>query len=201
MILFGASGHAKVIIDILEQSGETLDYLVDANPEIVSLLGYKVHHQDSVPYLDDNPVIISIGSNAIRKKIAQSLPDSFGKAIHPSAVIDQRTSIDKGTVVMANTTINSSTSIGAHCIINTRASIDHDCKIGNFVHISPGATLCGSVNVGEGTHIGAGATVLPNLNIGKWVTIGGGTVVINNVPDGATVVGNPGRIIKRIHVE
>lgn len=200
MILFGASGHAKVIIDILEKSGEVIDFLIDANPELTSLLGYKVYTEDRVPE-HNQPVIISIGNNAIRKRIAHRLPDRFGTAIHPLSVVDERALIGKGTVVMANAVINSSVHIGDHCIINTSASVDHDCKIGSFVHISPGATLCGGISIGEGSQIGAGATVIPNLTIGKGVIVGAGAVIIRDIPDGAVVVGNPGRIIKTNDVE
>ena len=36
--------------------------------------------------------------------------------------------------------------------------------------------------------------------IGEWCTIGAGAVIIKDIPDGATVVGNPGKIIKIIDV-
>ena len=72
----------------------------------------------------------------------------------------------------------------------------HDCKLDSFVHISPNAAICGGVKIGEGTQVGAGAVIIPNLNIGKWCKIGAGAVVVRNVPDGATVVGNPGRMVK-----
>ena len=65
------------------------------------------------------------------------------------------------------------------------------------MHISPNATLSGNVVVGTGTHIGSGAVSIQGIRIGKWCTIGAGTVVIRDVPDFSTVVGNPGRIIKR----
>lgn len=196
MILIGASGHAKVIIDILEKNDETVDFLLDANPDIKELAGYNVvtdrNHVDSV----EEEYIISIGSNAIRKKIAEQRKLTYGWAIHPSAVLADDVSIGQGTVIMAGAIVNSSTDIGNHAIINTSASVDHDCKIGDYVHISPNATLCGTIEVGEGTHIGAGATIIPNIKIGKWVTIGAGAVIIKDVPDFAVVVGNPARVIR-----
>ncbi len=197
MILFGASGHAKVIIDILEKQGVKVDFLVDANPTIKSLQSYQVK-PDADFEIDSitSEIIISIGSNHIRKKVANEIRADFGWAIHPLAILGDDVSIGQGSVVMAGAIVNSSTSIGNHAIINTASSIDHDCVLGDYVHVSPNATLCGTISVGEGTHIGAGATIIPNLSIGKWATIGAGSVVINNVPDGAVVVGNPGRIIK-----
>ena len=195
MVLYGASGHAKVIIDILEKNKINISYIIDDNTQITSLNKYIVQH--NINGIGDEPLIISIGNNKIRKSISEKLKDvNFIDAIHPNAVIDKTSSISEGTVVMANVVINSTASIGKHCIINTNAVVEHDCKIENFVHISPSATLCGNVTIGEGTHIGAGATVIPNVKIGKWCTIGAASVILSDVPDHAVIYGNPGRVIK-----
>jgi len=195
--LIGASGHAKVIVEILEKRGLYIGGLQDANPAITSLLGNDVHPE--LPDLfdpNDDELIISIGNNAIRKKLAESLAYRYISAIHSSANISKRATIGKGTAIMAGVSINADVEIGKHVIINTNASIDHDCVLENYVHISPNAALAGNVTVGEGTHIGIGACIIQGINIGKWCTIGAGSVIIKDVPDGATVVGNPGRIIK-----
>ena len=201
MILIGASGHAKVIIDILEKTEEKVNYLVDANPDVKELSGYDVVSDNGYEPSEDEEYIISIGSNAIRKRIADQRKLKFGWAIHPSAILGDDVSVGQGTVIMAGAIVNSSTQIGNHCIVNTSASVDHDCKLGDFVHISPNATLCGTIEVGEGTQIGAGATIIPNIKIGKWVTIGAGAVIVKDVPDYSVVVGNPGRIIRIKHGE
>lgn len=193
MNLYGASGHAKVIIDILKKSGQKISKIFDDNKNIKDVLGTKVSHPSEIE--NDDIFIISIGNNKTRKLVSEKINTQFIKAIHPSSVIDPSTEIEVGTVVMAGTVINSSTKIGKHCIVNTSSSIDHDCVLEDYVHISPNATLCGNVSIGEGTHIGASATIIPGIKIGKWVTIGAGTVVISDIPDNVTVVGNPGRII------
>lgn len=200
MILFGASGHAKVIIDSLEKSGQKVDCLVDADATITKLQGYEVIFEGDFKAKEGDEFIVSIGHNHIRKKVAEGLNSTFGWAIHPTAVLADDVSIGQGTVLMAGAIVNSSTEIGRHGIINTGATIDHDCILADYVHVSPNATLCGGIKVGEGTHIGAGATIIPNLKIGQWATIGAGTVVIEDVPDGATVVGNPGKVIKKNNV-
>ena len=196
MILTGASGHAKVIIDILEKSGQTVDFLVDTNDSIKQLSGIPVIHQDEYKAEQQHELILSIGANQVRKRLAAFFSTRFGKAIHPDAILASNVEIGEGTVVMAGAVVNSSTRIGRHCIINTVASIDHDCQIGDYAHISPNATLCGTVSVGEGTQVGAGATVIPNVNIGSWAMIGAGAVVISDIPDHAVAVGNPAKIIK-----
>jgi sugar O-acyltransferase (sialic acid O-acetyltransferase NeuD family) len=195
MLLYGASGHAKVIIDILQAAGVTVSGVFDDNPAIKEVSGIPALGPYTAQQLH-NPLIISIGDNAIRQRISQKLQNDFGRAIHPSAIISPSASIAEGTVVMQGAIIQASANIGKHAIVNTGARIDHDCNVGDFAHISPGAVLSGNVQVGEGTHIGAGAVVIPNLKIGKWCKIGAGTVVIRDIPDGVTAVGNPVRIIK-----
>lgn len=198
MYLFGASGHAKVIIDSLKASGKQISGLFDDNPELKELLGYKVFGSFDEIRLGDDELIISVGLNHIRKKIVEKLPQNicYGKAIHPSAIISEYASLDEGTVVMQGAVIQSSVSIGKHCIINTTASVDHECIIEDFVHISPNATLCGAVSVGEGSHVGAGAVVIPGMKIGKWSVVAAGAVVIKDVPDNVLVLGNPARVVK-----
>lgn len=192
MKLYGASGHAKVIISILETLKEEIIAIFDDRAPF-DLMNYPV-----LPFDNDftGEFVISVGNNRTRRKLAKRLKTGkFATIIHPSAVIDKHVAIEPGTVIMSGVVVNVATMVGKHSILNTSASIDHDCEIGKFVHISPNATLCGHVKVGKGSQVGAGAVILPNITIGKWCTIGAGAVVTKNVPDGATVVGNPGKIL------
>ncbi len=199
MYLYGASGHAKVIIDILRDSGIPVLGAFDKNPAIKEVVGIPVIGAEVEGTLNA-PLIISIGDNAIRQRVANKLQVEFGKAIHHSAILSPSATIAEGTVVMQGAIIQADAQVGRHAIINTGASIDHDCRIGDYAHVSPGAVLSGNVQVGDGTHIGAGAVVIPNLTIGKWCKIGAGAVVIRDIPDNVTVVGNPARIIKEHQV-
>lgn len=190
MILYGASGHARVVIDILEANGVKIDYVVDDNPALTDLLGYEVH-RNSGQY---DEAIISIGSCDIRKKVVESIKvNKYLTSVHPSAVVSPRSLIDDGTVVMQGAIVQSCAKIGKHCIVNTGASVEHDCEIGDFVHVAPHATVLGGVKVGEGSWIGAGAVVKQYITVGKNCMIGAGAVVLRDVPDGATVVGVPGK--------
>lgn len=192
MVLYGASGHGKVIIDILEANSIPIDFVVDDNPKLLELLGYEVR-RNTGKY---DEVIISIGSCQIRKKIVSELKvNKYLTAIHPSAILSNRATIDEGTVVMQGVIIQTCVTIGKHCIINTGSSIDHDCKLKDFVHVAPHATLSGAVEVGEGSWIGVGATVKQGIKIGAWCMIGAGAVVVKDVPDGVTVVGVPAKEI------
>lgn len=195
MFLYGASGHAKVICDIIEAMGEIVQGFIDDNKNIVEFKGKPVEHT----YSNQAPLIISIGNNYIRKKITEALCVEYTTAIHPSSIISRHSTIGKGTVIMQGCIIQSDTSIGKHCIINTGASIDHECIIDDFVHLSPHSTLCGNVHVGEGSWIGAGSTIIQGVKIGKWCVIGAGSVVTKDIPDGYLAVGNRCKLIKQIN--
>lgn len=195
MYLFGASGHGKVVAEIAEKNGVPIDGFIDADCNKKSLLGYNVLQEDAVS--TDVELTVSIGNNLIRKEIVEKHSTfKYKSLIHSASNISKRAQIGEGTVIMAGVSINSDVKIGQHCIVNTNTSIDHDCVIDNFVHISPNVGLAGDVHVGEGTHVGIGTNVIQGIKIGKWSTIGAGAVIIHDVPDGATVVGNPGRVIK-----
>ena len=51
--------------------------------------------------------------------------------------------------------------------------------------------------IGKNVFIGAKATILGDIEIGNNVKIGACTLVMNDIPDNCTVVGVPGRIVKR----
>jgi sugar O-acyltransferase (sialic acid O-acetyltransferase NeuD family) len=197
MYLFGASGHCKVIIDIIQKSNlDSIEYIVDDNPIVNELYSIPIIKTPHNNFFKDKSLIISIGNNEIRKKIAARISACYLIAIHPKSILANNTFIDVGTVIMAGVIINSDVKIGKHVIVNSGSVIEHDCIINNFVHISPNVSLAGNVSIGEGTHVGIGATIIQGVKVGKWATIGAGSVILNDVPDFAIIVGNPGKIIK-----
>ncbi len=206
IFIYGASGHAKVVIDIVEQQGlYEIAFLVDDDLSLKGLefFGYPVlGGKDELLTTNDPPkkAIVAIGSNAARQKVAAWLSgNGYDRvtAIHPSAQISRGVKIGSGSVIMAGVCINADTVVGDDVIINTRASIDHDCTIADGVHLAPGSTLCGTVQVGKGSFICAGATIIPNLTLGNNVIVGAGSTVIKDVPDHLTVVGTPAKPNKR----
>lgn len=198
MLLYGASGHAKVICSALESINENIIGIFDDNPSVEHLHGYKVVTGYDKDYQIDDQIIIAVGDNLLRKKLSLIVEHTFGKCVALSASCDKTVFVGKGSVLLHQVVVQRDTTIGNHCIINTSSSIDHDCMIEDFVHVSPGASICGGVTVGEGSHIGAGVTIIPNIRIGKWCVIGAGSVVIKDIPDHAMVVGVPGKIIKML---
>ena len=201
MLIYGASGHAKVIMDCLKSRGEAIKSVFDDNPLIKKFLGFKVVHSYDPDLFPGIHLVIAIGNNRIRKKIASLvLPSNPPPSAlsHPSAILSENIKLGNGTVILHNAVVQTGTQIGNYVIINTGATVDHDCTLDGFVHVAPNATLCGGITVGEGTLIGAGSVVIPNIKIGKWCVIGAGAVVVKDVPDYSMVLGNPGKVVKKL---
>ena len=194
--LYGASGHCKVVIDILKSNNQTIEAILDDNPKTTSLFTIPVIASSDCNDLNNKIFLITIGDNSIRKEITKKINSRFHIGIHANAIVSSFSEIGEGTVVMAGVIINAGTSVGKHCIINTGSIIEHDCLIQDYVHISPNVALAGNVTVEKGSHIGIGACIIQGIKIGKWTMIGAGAVIIEDVPDYAVVVGNPGKIIK-----
>ncbi|TDB63638.1 acetyltransferase [Arundinibacter roseus] len=197
MLLYGASGHAKVILSILKAMNQEVTGIFDDDPEKKEIHSIPVVGSYRADFLPNEPMIIAIGNNTIRRQLSGQIRHSFGTAVHPSAQIDTSAQISEGTVVMHGAIVQADARLGRHVILNTAATVDHDCVIGDFVHLAPGVTLCGSVSVGAHTLIGAGSVIAPNLTIGSRCLIASGSVVTTSIPDGAIVRGNPARIINR----
>ncbi|MFB3389184.1 acetyltransferase [Flavobacterium sp. LAR06] len=194
--LYGASGHCKVIIDVLKTNNLYVTAIFDDQPKWETINNVPIFKPVKLATLQSGKMLISIGSNHVRKLLASKIDCTFFTAIHSSAIISESVKIGEGTAVMASAIINADSNIGKHCIINTGVIVEHDCIISDFVHISPNASLAGNITIGEGTHVGIGACMIQGIKIGKWATIGAGAVIIKDVPDFAVVVGNPGKIIK-----
>lgn len=200
VVIIGASGHGKVIADLVRLSEDQVLGFLDDDPELldrvadIPVLGGVQCYAD----YPDAQFVIAIGNSAVRQRVAEQLQGvSWYTAIHPSAVISPLcTQIGEGTVVMANAVINPCACVGKHCIINTGAVVEHDNVIGDFTHISVGAKLAGTVSVGAHTWVGIGAVVSNNLSICSHCTIGAGAVVIHKIEEPGTYVGAPVRKVK-----
>ncbi|MEC1177747.1 acetyltransferase [Metasolibacillus meyeri] len=202
-ILIGDSGHSKVIEDCIRANGHQVIAKLDDRyqsvfKEDVYIKGPMTIIQDLLD--EKTKVIISIGHNATRRKIAQRIQlseECYGTVIHPSAIISPTSTIGYGTVVMPNVVVNADSIVENHVILNTSCIVEHDCAVQSFVHISPSAVITGGVSVQEGTQIGARASVNPTVKIGKWTMIGAGSTVTHHIPDNVTAVGVPAKIIKK----
>lgn len=197
VIIIGASGHGRVVADIVAACGDCVVGFLDDDAAKLECGGFPVMgtSADVSRYLDCR-FLVAVGNNSVRRKIAETLHGvSWYTAIHPSAIISPRAIVGEGTVVMPNAVINAEAKVGRHCIINTGAVVEHENTLVDYVHISPRAALGGNVTVGELTHVGIGACVKNNTIICSKCVIGAGAVVVNDIRKAGIYVGIPAKII------
>lgn len=196
--VLGAGGHAKAVIATLRAAGREVAAVWDDDParEGAVLLGVPVRGPIAA-CPRDSEVVLAIGANDVRARLAAELQHRFVTAIHPAAWIDEGVRIGPGTVVFAGAVVQADSIVGAHVIVNLQANVAHDDRIGDFVHLSAGVQLGGGVEVRTGAFLGLGVVVKPGLVVGAWSTVGAGSAVIRPVEEGSTVAGVPARPIRQ----
>jgi len=197
LVIIGAGGHAKVVVASARAAGFDVAAIADDNVALwgSQLLGVPVAGP-TAPVLDDPgaQVVLAIGSNATRRKLAAASRCRFVSVVHPSAIIDASVRLGAGSVVFAGAVIQPDAALGGHAIVNTGASIDHDCAVGVAVHVAPGARLAGNVTLGDEVFIGIGAVVVPGISIGARTTVGAGAAVVRDLPADVIAAGVPARV-------
>ena len=207
LAIWGASGHAAVVADIVRAQGdyEVAAFLDNASPERAGAEFCGAPILEGSDRLDDlmrdgvEHLIFGFGDCEARLRLSESARRrgfTIATAVHPKAVVATNVSVGSGTVVVAGAVVNPGAQIGADVIVNTSASVDHDCVIGDGAHISPGAHLAGGVRVGRGSWIGIGATVVDGVRVGAGTTVGAGAVVLADIPDGVVAYGVPARVVR-----
>lgn len=203
ILLVGAGGHCKVILDLLLSCKEyKIAGIIDLRERLKdNILGIPVIGTDrDLSHFFKSGIkhcfisVGSIGDARVRVKLyslAKKIGFMFPNLISPKALVSPRSSIGVGNYIAPGVIINAGAQIGNNCIINTGAIVEHDCRIGDFVHLSPGAVLGGGVSIGDYSHIGAGSTVIQDVKIAENTIVGAGSVVTKNIRKGIVAYGNP----------
>jgi len=204
VIIWGATGHAKVVHQILKGSGIATACLCDRNPTVVSPIpGVPIWHSEEEFLIwlrstdcSNLSFVAAIGGAGGASRLAvHSYLTAMGfppiSLTHPTAWVDATATLQSGDQVLAMAAVGVDVSLGTQCIVNTNATVDHDTWVGNGVHVMPGATIAGQVVIGNEAVIGSNATILPNVRIGDGAIVGAGAVVTRDVAPGTTVMGVP----------
>ncbi|HYE69699.1 MAG TPA: acetyltransferase [Anaerovoracaceae bacterium] len=205
IVILGAGGNSKVIIDILFSSADYINKeleilgILDDDCSKKELMGYPVlGNTESIYELKtdkDIYFINGVGNNYTREKIYNEYKGiKWYTAIHTSAIIGTGVEIGEGTVIMPGAIVNVDSRIGKNVIINTGAIIEHDNIIDDFAHLASGTTTAGNVRVGKCTMLGTGTKVIQGISIGTCTLVGAGSVVVKDIPDHCTAMGVPAKV-------
>lgn len=167
-VIYGAGGHAKVIVDLILEHRGKIECIFDDNveEENATFMGIPVLKYSCELYRNSK-MIIAIGDNKIRRLLTSKLKHNFATLIHPKASVSEFALIGKGTVILANAVVQAEVSIGDHSIINIGACVDHEVSISDFVHIGPMAYIGGAALIKNGVKIDPGVIVLRNTEIAE----------------------------------
>jgi sugar O-acyltransferase (sialic acid O-acetyltransferase NeuD family) len=196
LMIFGAGGHAKSVLEmVLQNNNFTITGILDDDP------GLTGHSVLGIPVLGTRSMLSILGTQgvhlaangvggildiSVRIKIFELLSGfgfSFPAIVHPRATIEPSARVEEGVQVFANSYVGSEAKLKTGCMVNTNAVISHDCVIGEYTHIAPGALLAGHVHVGARTLVGMGVTTAIAVQIGDGVRIGNGAIILADVPD------------------
>jgi len=204
VLIFGAGGHGKVVLEIALSRGdvEILGFLDEDERKIgLEIRGYKVLGSwEYISEVDKTKIALGVGDNKVRYRFFEKIKTlglELITLIHKGAIVSDDVELGEGVVIMPGVVINPGVTIEDGVVVNTGATVDHDCCLKRFSHIWPGANLAGGVTVGEFSYVGTGAAVIQNIKIGKNSIIGAGAVVIRDIPDNVVVAGVPAKEIRR----
>lgn len=207
IVIIGASGFATEVAWLIEEINsyqlewEILGF-VDDNfenlPEYIN--GYKV--LGNINYINQLSseifLVIGIGNGKIREKILGKIKEKkIATLIHPTVKISLTNKIEEGTIICSGSILTVNIHIKKHCIINLDCTIGHSAILEDFTTILPSTNISGNVKIKKYTTLGTGVKIIQGITIGENAVVGAGTVVIKDIADNCTVVGNPGRVIKK----
>ncbi|MBC2837734.1 acetyltransferase [Robiginitalea sp. SC105] len=208
ILIFGASGHGSVVLDIIESQGQykPIGFLDTYKRKGPKKNGYEIlGNTKDLPYLIEKfniyGGIVAIGDNWIRQamvnRIKKVIPEfRFVSAVHPTANIGKDVRIGNGSVIMPGVIVNANSVIGRHCILNTLSSLGHDGQMADFSSLAPRVGVGGNFQLGYCSAISIGTNVIENVSIEMHTVVGAGSLVINDIPGYKVAYGSPAKIIR-----
>ena len=211
VILLGSGGHAKVVLDLLLETGFTVRGITTSDSAVL-----RASLWCGIPVLGDDEVLASyppetyalangVGSVEIptlRMQVYQNMKAKgyfFPPLIARSAIVKTSAVIGEGAQIHAGAVVQTDAVVGENAVVNTRAVVEHECVIGPHSHVATGAILCGQVTLGACVHVGAGATVRQCTTIGENVCVGAGAVVTAAIDASGIYYGVPARKNGELH--
>ena len=211
--IYGASGCGRSLMPVARQQlaresdASEIVFIDDALESVAEVNAHRA--MNYLAFLNETAsekyVQIAIANSHVREKIAQRLKMDgiqLWSIIADNVVLMDQLELDEGSALSPFVTIGSNVRIGKCFQANLYSYVEHDCVIGDFVTFAPGVKCNGNIHIQDHAYIGAGTMIKQGtpdqpLVIGAGAIVGMGAVVTKSVPAGATVVGNPARIVTK----
>ncbi len=205
MLIIGAKGHAKEIVEIIRENDMNNEvFFFDNISENIDnhLYGYpilKSFKEVDKLFKVDNGFTLGLGNPEIRHRLTQLLIEKGGEfrsLISKKALVATNVQYGMGINIMPFASIFNDVILGSGILVNSFASVHHNCKIGDFTELSPGCRILGRCTIGSMCSVGANAVILPGIEISANVIVGAGAIVTKHINESGVYVGNPAKKIK-----
>lgn len=202
VLLIGAGGHCKIIIESLDTEKYVLKGILDSYaPKGTYICGIPVigTDDDAKWFYEQGihfAVVAIVGDLKLRRMLLdkyQRIGFRFPMIVHKTCNISPSAQIGEGVTLLANSCVNAEAKLDNYVTVNTGAIVEHEVCIGENSHIAPGAVLLGRSKIGKETMIGAGSTILQQVEVGDGCTVGAGSVVLTDIKKNNIAYGNPAK--------
>jgi sugar O-acyltransferase (sialic acid O-acetyltransferase NeuD family) len=205
VIVIGSGGHAKVIIDIINEMGCYSIIGITSTSLIKGdlFVGYEVLGDDNAltNYRNDSQISVAMGlggytNNDLRKKVYNNIKKlgyNFINVIHPNSILSKTIKLGEGVTIFPGVIINSYANIGNNVIIATGSTIDHETNIGDHVLISAGVTIGAYTEIEDEVLLALGSKVISGLKIGKKSLIAAGAMLVSSTNENSKMFGIPAK--------
>lgn len=210
IVVVGASGFAKEMLFLLKNSKNVdgsewnICGLVDETyirKEKIS--GHSILGNDEwlLNYKNEINVVIGIGDPKKKMEIVEKLKQNknimFPNIIAQSVRKGDDIQMGEGCIICDMNILTTDIKLGDFVTLNLSNTIGHDTQVGNYVTINPGCNISGNVQIEDKVLVGTGSKIIQGIKIGEESILGAGTVIVRDIEKRCTVVGNPGRVIKK----
>lgn len=193
--VFGAGGHARSVIALLQSLKKNVRKVVDPAARAGEyILGVPVYPLENI-VISLNSLVLAIGDNTERAAKLQEFSATVYSLplIHASADVHTQAQIGAASMCFAGCYIGPSVQVGQNNLINTRAVLEHEVRIGDHNHVSVAAVLLGRVTLGSFCFIGAGAVIRDSVSICDGVTVGANAYVAKSITEPGVYIRVPAR--------